>query len=125
MFDRLKHAFAVESPGATPVSNDEREMVDRICREVVRRRLVTPALMLLEMSRPLNFIGSQLMRFFQPFVAAVLPVGGYGRFAAFLERRGSIETLCRRLEEFEAGVPADPAETDNTDAPEDDGHALA
>lgn len=133
---RLRHAFAVDPPGPTALSDDERQLVDAVCRQVVRRRLVTPALMLLEMGRPLNFVGSQLMRFFQPFVAAVLPTGGYERFAALLARRGSIEALVARLETLEAEAeeartaarrPAEPpgadADQPADDASEDDGHA--
>ena len=97
----LKNAFAVEAPGAAEPTAQQGEIVDRVCKEVVRRGMTTPALMFLEMSRPLNFLGSQAMHFFQPIVSAVVDATGYVHFATFLERRGSIEYLCRRMERFE------------------------
>jgi hypothetical protein len=99
-----KKAFAVDPPGPAEPTAAQAEVVDRICREVVRRHLTTPALAFLEMSRPLNNLGAQTLHFFQPIVSAVVSTsgGGYNDFAAFLEQRGSIEHLCRRIEQFEA-----------------------
>ena len=80
-------------------------VVDWMCRHIVKRHLTTPALVALEMSRPLNFIGSQAMHFLRPVVAAVVSTHGYEGYkqlATFLEQRGSIEYICRRLEAMEA-----------------------
>ena len=98
----LSRAFAVEPPGPTEPSDEQRAVVDRVCREVVRRQLVTPALMFLEMSRPLNYITAQTLHFFAPFVSIVAGGHGHRHFAAFLEQRGSIEYMVRRIEELEA-----------------------
>lgn len=77
-------------------------MVDRICREIVRRRLTTPALLALEVSRPLNYVGSQFLHFVRPILAVMLDTRGLEEFARFLERRGSVDTLVTRLEEAES-----------------------
>lgn len=98
----LRHAFAVEPPVPAEPSDEQRAVVDRFCREIVRRQLVTPALMFLEMSRPLNYITAQALHFFAPVVSIVAGGQGHRHFAAFLERRGSIEYLVRRIEELEA-----------------------
>ena len=97
----LKNAFAIEDPGAFEPTNHQKEVVEKVCREVARRHLVTPALLFLEMSRPLNYIGSQAMQFFSPIVGVVLDTRGYRAFADFLEHRGSIDYMCRRLEDLE------------------------
>lgn len=97
-----RHAFAVDEPGSAEPSDAQRAVVDRVCTEVVRRHLTTPALVFLEMFRPMNYIGAQAMHFFGPIVTAVLRGDGYRHFTEFLERRGSVDTLCRRLEEIEA-----------------------
>ena len=97
----LRHAFAVDPPGVRELTEEQRQVVDRACKEVARRHLTTPALIFLEMSRPLNFIGSQVMHYFQPILSAILDNKGYEQFASFLEHRGSIEHLCRRIEHFE------------------------
>lgn len=98
----LKHAFAVDPPGPAEPTPEQSEVVDAVCRQIVKRHLTTPALLFLEMSRPLNYLGSQVLHFFAPFLAVVSRGGGHRHFAAFLEHRGSIDYLCRRIEELEA-----------------------
>jgi len=98
----LKHAFAVEPPGPAEPTPPQAEVAEKLCAEIVRRHLTTPALTFLEMSRPLNFIGAQAMHFFAPLVEALTDAEGHRHFAAFLEQRGSIDYLCRRIEELEA-----------------------
>ncbi len=101
----LKYAFAIEDPKDFEPSPRQRQIVDRICHEVVRRQMTTPALLALETCRPLNFVGSQLIHFFAPFISALSESDAHQQFAQFLEHRGSIEFLCQRIEtlETEAG----------------------
>lgn len=102
----LKHAFAVDPPGPAEPTPAQRDAVEKVCREVVRRHLTTPALIFLEMSRPLNYIGSQTLHFFQPMISALTDSAAPGHFAEFLEHRGSIEYICRRIEALEAEAEA-------------------
>ena len=114
----LKHAFAVDADGPAEPTDTQRAIVDRICREVVRRRISTPALLFLEANRPLNYLGSQVMHFFAPLATVLLDKGSYQAFATFLEHRGSIEYLCRRIEALEAESDrkgADPPAEDSDD----------
>lgn len=97
----LKHAFAVEKPGPAEPTESQRPAVERICREIVRRRLSTPALFGLEMAQPLNYVGAQALHFFAPFISVFTDSQGHREFAAYLERRGSIEFICHRIEELE------------------------
>ena len=63
----------------------------------------TPALMLLEMSRPLNAVASAGMQAMQPAVWAIASgatTAHYEQLAAYLERRGSIEWMSKRVEEL-------------------------
>jgi hypothetical protein len=103
-FDWLKHAFAVEMvpPGGIEPSPEQAAIIDKVVRQIVRRRLTTPALLFLEMSRPLNYVSAQAMHFLMPMVDAVADPTGWNHFAAFLESRGAIEHLCRRIEAAEA-----------------------
>ena len=100
----FKHAFAVDPPGAAEPTPEQAEVVEWLCKQIVKRHLTTPALAALEMSRPLNYIGSQTLHFFQPFVSAIQSKHGhegYCQFATYLEKRGSIEYICHRIEELE------------------------
>jgi hypothetical protein len=98
----LRHAFATDPPGPATPTPPQAEVIDRVCQQVVRRRLTTPALLFIEMSRPLNYLGAQALQFFDPIVSVVVDTTGYRHFADFLEQRGSLEHLCRRIEFFEA-----------------------
>ncbi len=103
---KMRHAFAVDAPGpAEPETAVQREVVDRLCREILRRQMSTPTLMALEMVRPLNYLTAQVMHVFTPFLSAIsktTTTAAYEEFALFLERRGSIDYICRRLEALEA-----------------------
>lgn len=94
----LRHAFAIDPPGPAIPTETQFTVVDRVCREIVRRRLTTPAILLLEFSRPLNYLGAQMLHFFLPLVSTLTNSDGYREFSAYLEQRGSIDYICRHLE---------------------------
>jgi len=102
MKDALKHAFAIGDTIDYEPNKKQKNIVDKVCREVVKRKLTLPAQVMLETFRPLNYIGSQVMHFFQPIISAVLTGDGYIEFSSFLEKRGSVDYLCRRINEIEA-----------------------
>ena len=96
----LQHAFAVETKlGA--LSDSEQQVVDKICHEVVRRGMTTPAITFLEMARPLNYLGSQTMQFFMPVVSALPNSDEVQTFVNFLERRDAIDTLIDKIEQLD------------------------
>ena len=94
----LKHAFAVEAPGRAEPTETQRVLIEKLCREVVRRRMTTPALLMLEMGRPLNYVSAQLLHFFQPMLTILANAAEYQAFTEFLEQRGSIDYIVTRLE---------------------------
>ena len=97
--DRIRHAFAIEDAADFEPTPREAAAAEKVCREVVRRRMTVPAVMLLEMSRPLNYLGAQALHFFQPFGTVLIEPGAWETFANFLERRGSVEYLARLIED--------------------------
>ena len=97
----LKHAFAIERDFSP--TDEELALAERLCREIIRREMAVPALAFLEMSRPLNSLGAQALHFFTPVLSAVFDAGQCKRMAEFLDRRGSIDWLCKRLEELTRG----------------------
>lgn len=105
--DALRHAFAVEPPGPATLTDAEEAVVGRLADEVVRRGMVAPALLALESFRPLNAIGANAMHALTPFVSVLADPGSFTTLAALLERRGSVEAICRVIEARagEAGPP--------------------
>lgn len=123
MWAWLKHAFAVESHRRLEVTPRQAELVDRLCAEVVRRRMVSVALLALETSRPLNFVAAQAIYFFEPIARALFDTRDVRELTQFLEQRGSVDYLMERLEQCEAesvtpktpgpSVPFSPREDDS------------
>lgn len=95
--EKWRHAFAVDT-GEEEFTPEEVALLEKIAREVVKRRLETPALMFLESVRPLNFLGNQVMVFFQPIANFVVSPVEYERLNKILERRKSIPTLMDMIE---------------------------
>lgn len=80
----------------------QKELVDKLAKKVVERRLTAPAIFFLEISKPLNFIGSQTMVFFEPIIQSIFTFQSYNEYRELLERRDSIEYLLIRIEAFDA-----------------------
>ena len=97
----FEHAFGVDPSGPAQPNEVQRAIIEGLSREVVRRRLSAPALLILEMSRPLNYVSAQVLQFFHPFLTVLVDADGYEQFTRFLERRGSIDYLVDRIEAIE------------------------
>jgi hypothetical protein len=69
-----------------------------MAEQVVRHRMTVPAILFLESVKPLSFVGSQALYFFEPMVRALFTVPEYERFAALLERRDTLEALLVKIE---------------------------
>ncbi len=84
-----------------PLSPEERdELIESIAQNIHRRGLETPAILFLEMHKPLSFFASQTLIVTSPLIA---PIVGFGRVSAasrLLECRDNVELLIRRLEEL-------------------------
>jgi hypothetical protein len=81
------------------LSDEERTLLDELAEGLAKRRLASAALMFAESVKPLGFIGSQMLHFFRPIVSVLWSnPARYDQVTRILERRGSLELLCRRLE---------------------------
>ncbi len=87
---RWRHAFALDSSNQL-LTDFERALIDRLGKFIVDRGLCVPAIMLLESCRPLNFVGSQLLAFFSPFLSLVFSPKECDCVVRLLERRESID----------------------------------
>ncbi|MCU0610772.1 MAG: hypothetical protein MUE60_03160 [Candidatus Eisenbacteria bacterium] len=77
-------------------------LLTRLAKEIVDRSLTAPAIMFLESTKPLSFLGSQIMVFFSPFVKAFWDGASYDQLSALLEDRENIELLLGEIERLEA-----------------------
>ncbi|MGH7725798.1 MAG: hypothetical protein ACREOU_10280 [Candidatus Eiseniibacteriota bacterium] len=76
----------------------DQALLDRVAGWICDRRMETPAVLFLETARPLSFVGSQAMHFFDPLVRAMFTWPDYERFARLMEDRDNLERLIRAIE---------------------------
>ena len=89
---------------ASDISVERRdEVLAKIAQKIVDLRLTPVAVVMLESSKPLSFVGSQLMVFFQPIVTSLFPFRQYEEVAALLEERANVEALIQKIEKLEDG----------------------
>ena len=79
----------------------QREVLTKVLRLVTERRMTAPALFVLESTKPLSFLASQALIFFEPIVRVMLPLKDYGTFAQAIEDRDNIEWMIQQLEAAE------------------------
>ncbi len=76
-------------------------LINKIAQKVVDLRLSPLAIVFLESSKPLTFLGNQLMIFMQPFYRAFFSYQEYEEIAVMLEDRNNIERLICAIEHLE------------------------
>lgn len=84
----------------------QEEILTKIARKVVLWKMSVPAVLFLESVKPLNYIGSQMMAFFEPFVQTLFSWKDYDEFRKMMEDRGTIERLLRRIEVLDSEAQA-------------------
>jgi hypothetical protein len=74
------------------------KVIESIARDVVRRRLETPAILFLESHKPLAFVASQALVVGTPILGSLLGVERISRYSSLLRSRDNIERLICRIE---------------------------
>ncbi len=93
----LKRAFAVTPATASaPLP----EPMERFAGEVVRRGMETPAILFLETTRPLSFLGSQVTFAASPLLKTLVTGEILEQIACSLEDRRTVGRLIDRIEEL-------------------------
>ena len=87
---------------ATPLTPKQEEILDKLAHKVVQWRMTVPAILFLESVKPLNFVGSQMLVFFEPFVQAFFKGRDYNEFVMMMEEREDVERLLQRIEKLDA-----------------------
>jgi len=76
-------------------------LLGKIAQKVIDYRLSPVAIIFLESSKPLSFLGNQFMIFMQPFYRAIFSFREYEEIAAMLEDRNNVEALICEIERLE------------------------
>ena len=84
------------------VTEDRKKfLINKIAQKVIDYRLSPVAIIFLESSKPLSFLGNQFLIFMQPFYRALFSFREYEEIAAMLEDRKNIEALICEIERLE------------------------
>ncbi len=81
--------------------NVEENDLDRWAEKVVRSGCSVPAVFLLELGKPLAFIGSQMMLLWGPIAHLLVDPERYDGWAHGMADRANWENLIRRIEDLE------------------------
>ena len=92
------HAFAL-APTGQQLNHEEAALLEKVADLVVQRDMATPALLFLESSGPLTFLGSQVVHGMRPFLELIGDATAMERLATLLERRDSIDQLIALIQE--------------------------
>jgi hypothetical protein len=90
------------SPVKKPIPPEEDAVLEKVAKKVVQWRMAVPAILFLESVKPLNYIGSQTMVFFEPIVQSIFTIKDYDTLRIALERRENIENLLQKIEAHDA-----------------------
>ena len=89
------------------LTDRQRMLLDKMADKIVRLRMTLPAILFLESVRPLNYVGSQVMVFFQPLVRSFFGLPEWDELRLVLERRESIGYFLDLIEKKEGDVLAE------------------
>ena len=103
--DFFRHAFGTGEGESTTTYVEEElpiqrkaELIDKFAQEIVDRGLAVPAIFFLETVKPLSFLGSQAMVFFEPIIQSIFAFKSYKEIYLLLEKRRNVELLLQEIE---------------------------
>lgn len=83
----------------TPLTPEQLETVmETVAQKIVNMRLETPAVLFLEMHKPLSFIASQGLLVAMPFFAPLIGAQNMADFSKLLKDRENIDLLIERID---------------------------
>jgi hypothetical protein len=98
----LKGGTDLPDSGRELLPEEQQAVLDKLAHQVVKRGMTVPAIIFLESIKPLNFIASQAMVFFEPIIQTIFDFRDYDNLRLALERRESLEILLCKIEELDA-----------------------
>ena len=78
------------------------QMIERLAGWITARGLESPAILLLELSKPLALLGSQVLLVLHPFLGSALPQNALNEWADLLEDPVTVDQILDQLESRDA-----------------------
>ena len=89
------------------LEEEDLELLDKMAKKIVDIGMTAPAILFVESFKPMSFIGSQIMVFFEPYVKIIFSAKDYTRVHELMSERENIELFLQRIEYFEAEKSAE------------------
>jgi hypothetical protein len=86
-------------------------LLDQAESEIRKRKLVTPAILALEMHKPLCFVGAHMAMASAPFLVPIFGFSFVNNYSRLLLKRENVEMLIQRLEAKPAQVSLSAEDT--------------
>ncbi|MDW8051755.1 MAG: hypothetical protein RMJ83_04645 [Armatimonadota bacterium] len=84
-----------------PLSEAQKqELIDALAHQIVKRGLASPAILFLELNKPLAFIGSQAGIVLSPFLAPFFGFDKIDLYTQLMSERENWDRLIERIEEL-------------------------
>ena len=77
------------------------QIIETVAEKIVRFRMSVPAVLFLEMSKPMSVLGSSALVFFGPFITLFVDSTKFYQFTELLEDRENIEKVISAIEKKE------------------------
>ena len=88
-----------------PLPDAERDaLIEALAQKVHGRGLHTPAILFLEMHRPVAFLAGQSLVLGSGFLAPLFGPQNVQKYSKLIESRANIERLVQRIEELQEGA---------------------
>ena len=110
MFDRFRKPQGAAPEAAAEskprdwiddLSDEERDrIVEKVAQGIVKKVMETPAILFLEMHKPVSFFASQSLVVLSPFTAPFIGLENVQIASKLIEKRENVEMLIRRIEEL-------------------------
>lgn len=93
-----------------PLTEEEREsLLDKAAHEILKRKMEMPAVLFLEMHKPLAYVGSQAALAFSPFLIPFVGFDNVNNYSRLLSDRENVERLMKKLERHGDAAPNEEA----------------
>lgn len=87
-------------------ANRRQQLIDQVARRVVDAGMSAPVILLLEMHKPMAFLGAQFVWVAQPFLSIGLKDADVRDFARLIEERANVQALIERIESLTCSTRA-------------------
>lgn len=80
------------------INASDEALFEKLARFVAKKKMTAPAILFLESTKPLNFIGSQFLVVLGPLVKVFFNIAEYDRIVELMEKRENVERLICAIE---------------------------